>query len=564
MFKKFVLIILLLTYSQVVEAQTNQAQVPTSQPIIRSRVGLKDTSPIKLTMHEAITLALENNRDIEVERVNILRSEFELAAAQGAFDLSLGMKFSYERHNTPVASLLAGGENGNLQTSSLNSSATFTKKLTKEGGDIKLSIENHRATSESLFNPLNPEHRTRIVFEYTQPLFRNRKIDSARHQIKVRSKELALSDIEFRQRVIEVISEVKNAYWDLVFAYRNEEIKRESIELAKTQLQQNERLVKQGIVAPSDIVSAQVEIERRTDEAESALDTLQRAENRLKSLMLQPSQTELWNTMLLPSDQPSVDLSELMSFEDALKIAFQNRPEMEQYYIKSDLNKTNLEYFRDQIKPEVNLIALYGTSGLAGNKRNINDPITMANQPLFDRINQLSKLSGLPIITPTFNNSVAPRLVGGYGQSLTNLFKSQFNNWQIGININFSFGNRTAKAQFGNALARERQLDIQQERTQQNIEVEVRNALQTLSTAHKRVEAASNSYTNAQLQYEAEQRKFEAGFSTNFLILDRQNALSLAHGRKIKALTDYKKAVAELQRTLSTTLSSKNTVVSQE
>lgn len=544
---------------QVVEAQTSQSI--STQPFIKQRVGINVASPIKLTMQEVIRLALENNRDIEVEKLNIRRSEFELAAAQGIFDSTIDIKFSYNRRNTPVTSLLAGGESGNLQTSSLSSETIFTKRLPKEGGDIKLSFENNRFVSESLFNPLNPEYRTGIVFEYTQPLFRNRKIDSARHQIKIRSKQLALSDIEFRQRIIEIISQIKTAYWDLVFAYRNEEIKRESVELAQTQLKQNERLVKQGIVAPSDIISAQVEIERRMDEAETALDDLQRAENKLKSLMLQPNQAQLWNAMLFPVDQPQVNSSEILSLEEALKVAFQNRPEMEQYQVKSELNKVDLEYFQDQTKPEVNLIASYGSTGLAGNKRNIDDPITVANQPLFARLNQLSQLAGLPLITPTSNNSVAPRLIGGYGESLKNLFENQFRSWQIGVNINFSIGNRTAKAQFGNALAKERQLNIEQQRTQQIIEVEVRNVLQTVTSAYRRMEAASSSYTNAQLQYNAEQRKFEAGMSTNFLILDRQNALSSAHGRKVKALTDYNKAITELQRTLSTTLSSTDIVV---
>jgi outer membrane protein len=124
------------------------------------------------------------------------------------------------------------------------------------------------------------------------------------------------------------------------------------------------------------------------------------------------------------------------------------------------------------------------------------------------------------------------------------------------VNINLPLRNRTAQANLGRSLAEGRSIEAQRQKLEQVIEVEVRNALQAVETARKRVEAAKNSRVNAELQYASEQRKFDAGQSTNFFVLDRQNALSAARGRELRALTDYTKAVAELQRALSTTLSS--------
>jgi outer membrane protein len=559
MLRKVTLLILLI--AQVAQGQT-LTQTTSAQPVVSQRIGVNAARPISLTMQEAIALALENNRDIEVERINVQRNQFELAAAKGVFDPTMALNFSYSRNNSPVSSLLAGGENGKLQSSSLSGKTTFSKLLPWQGGDIKFSFENNRLASQNLFNALDPEYRTGINLEYTQPLWRNRGIDSARRQIRIKAKQLDLSDIQFRRRVTEIITQVKNAYWDLVFAYRNEEIKRESVQLAQTQLEYNQRLVEKELLAPSDVISARVEIERRTDEAEAALETVQRAENALKMLMLQPGQTELWNAMLLPVDQPQVDSPQLLPLEDAVKIALQNRPEMEQYQVRADLNKVNVEYYRNQTRPEVNLIAGYGTTGLAGTERTTDNPITAAIDPFFSRINQLLQLAGLPLITTGLNDRVAPKFVGGYGQSLSNLFGNEFRSWQVGVNINFSLGNRTAKAQLGQALAEEGQIDVERQRTQQEIEVEVRNALQAVSSAHRRVEAASNSRIDAQLQYQAEQRKFEAGLSTNFLILDRQNALSSAHGREVKAFTDYNKAKTDLERALSTTTQTSKVVIS--
>ena len=162
----------------------------------------------------------------------------------------------------------------------------------------------------------------------------------------------------------------------------------------------------------------------------------------------------------------------------------------------------------------------------------------------------------LPLPPPAIDGGLDQSLLGGYGQSLQNLLRNEFRAWKVGVNFNLPLRNRTAEAQHGRALAEGRQLDVQRQKMEQQVEVEVRNALQSVDTSRRRVDAAKNSRVNAELQYESEVRKFDAGQSTNFLVLDRQNAMSSARGRELKALTDYTKAVAELQRSISTTLAS--------
>jgi hypothetical protein len=247
-----------------------------------------------------------------------------------------------------------------------------------------------------------------------------------------------------------------------------------------------------------------------------------------------------------------------LPLEDALRLAAQNRPEMEQYRLRGELNKIDSEYLRNQTKPQVDFFVTYGAAGLAGPLRVTENPINASNAILFGRINQLSALAGLPPLPIANTGGTPDSLIGGYGQSLANLFKNDFRSWRFGLNINLPLRNRTAEANLGRSLAESKQIDAQRQKTEQLIEVEVRNALQAVETARKRVDAAKNSRDNAELQYQSEQRKFDAGQSTNFFVLDRQNALSSARGRELRALTDYTKAVAELQRALSTTLSSNN------
>jgi outer membrane protein len=520
------------------------------------RVGVDLSKPVTLTLRDAMLMALENNRDIEVERLNVQMTQSDLLASQGAYDPNLAATLYYDRRLIPATSIFASGKTDNVI-----GTATLSQRLPWNGGTLQATFDNNRATSANPFNTLNPQYTTNLTFTFTQPVWRNRSTDTFRRQVNITKKRLDISDSQFRQRAIEIIAQVQRAYWDLIFARRDHEIKRESVELARTQLEHNHRLVEAGSLAPADIISARVEVERRTDESEAAVDAIQRAENSLKALMLQPSTSELWQSELVPVEQPQIESTAPLPLEDAVKLAFQNRPEMEQYRLRGELNKIDVDFFRNQTKPQVDLFATYGTVGLAGALRTEPNPITVNNELLYLRVNQLSRLAGLPPLPIIGFGSTPDSLIGGYGQSLSTLFRNEFRAWRFGVNINLPIRNRTAEGNLGRSLAEGKQIDVQRQRTEQTIEVEIRNALQAVETAKKRVEAAKNSRSNAELQYQSEQRKFDAGQSTNFFVLDRQNALSAARGRELRALTDYTKAIAELQRAMSTTLSSNNVVV---
>jgi hypothetical protein len=288
------------------------------------------------------------------------------------------------------------------------------------------------------------------------------------------------------------------------------------------------------------------------------VEAIQRAENALKMLLLQPSNSEIWESELVPVEQPQLDATALIPLPDATRLAFQNRPEMEQFRLRGELNQIDVDFYRNQTKPQIDFFTSYGTFGLAGLLRPGANPITQSNDLLIDRVNVLSGIFGLQNLPPTNFDNVNRDLLGGYGTSLSNLFENESRAYRFGVKLNLPLRNRTARANLGRALAEGKQIDVLRQRQMQTIEIEVRNAQQAVETARKRVEAARNSRLNAELQYQSEVRKFEAGQSTNYFVLDRQNALSAARGRELRALVDFTKAAAELQHAMSTTLTSNN------
>lgn len=525
-----------------------------------SRVGVDMDRQRPLSLREALAMALENNKDIEVARANVKIAEFDLKGAHGVYDPRLSSSSYFERSKTPISSFLSGGSNGATISSDYTGTARLEGQTPMFGGSYHLDFSSIRLTTDNQFVPLSPQYPTALTFNYTQPLLRGLRFDNNRRSIEIAKKNLSLTDAQFRQRAIETISSVQRAYWDLVFALRNLQVQREAVRDARTQLEHNHRLVSEGALAPIDVVAAEAQVAGFEQTLFSSLEDVSRSENNLKNLIAENHQSDLWSLSLVPTD--SVDLiPPAISLPEAMKAAIDNRPELQQATVAREINQIDQKYFREQTKPQVDLVGSYGMSGLAGalSSTAIN-PVTSSSIALRDRVNTLSVLAGLdPLpITPT---PFSPDLQGGYGKSLQNLLSNNFTNFRVGVQISLPLRNRTAQAQLGRSLVEGERLATQREQLQQSIQVEVRNALQLVRSAEARLHSAVIQRQASEQQYQSEQRKLDAGQSTVFLVLERQTALTNARGSELRAQTDLNKAIAELQRATGNALTTNSIVV---
>ena len=528
-------------------AQTGQIDAP--------RIGILGEA--KLTVNEVIERVLTGDTELTVSRITKQEAFLGLRAAQGIFDPRLGFTGRQSRVIAPVSSSLGGATNGKLTNKEFLADPSLSGLSPIFGGSYRLDFSNSRQRTDSAFATLNPQFLTTLSLSVNQPLVRGLRYDDNRHRIQVARRNIDLSSEQFRQRLIDIVTRAVQAWWELDFAYRNLDVQKEAVRLVERQDASNRRLVDQGLLAPVDVVQTQTLLATFQQNLYTAQSNLTASENALKALML-PERTDLMWGMALVPERTANTASLSLTLDEAIKQALANRPELKQADIALDMNRLDVKLAREQMKPQVDAFATVAANGLAGKliTQSGANPFSSAFGPIIGQINQLSAVNGLPPV-PAISfggGTVPPIFVGGYGQSLNALGTGHFTTAVAGITFSLPLRNRTATAQAAISAAEGKRLTTQHHQVEMAIEQDVRNSLQFAVSNDARLAAARKALSNAQEQFESEQRQFQAGTSSVFLVLQRQTDLVNARTRSIRAEADAGEATANLDRALARTL----------
>ncbi|HXG83975.1 MAG TPA: TolC family protein, partial [Pyrinomonadaceae bacterium] len=508
------------------------------------RVGVDVSNQLPMTLQEAITLALQNNNDIDSSKIDVQIAEFNLRGAHGVYDPVIASEHYYERRTTPTSSTIAGGANGSVTQSDFSNAFGATGFSPFAGGSYTADFSASRLVTNNQNATLNPQFPSALTLTYAQPLWRGLRFDNNRRNIAIAKKNLSLTDAQFRGRAVEVIAQVEQSYWDLAFSLRNLQVQIDAVKQARLQLESNQRLVSKGALAPIEIVAASTQITTFEQNIYTAQEAVTRAENNLKTLMLPDRTAEIWARAIVPVSPVDLEVPRI-ALEQAVGDAMANRQEIAQLKTNEEINRINERYFRDQTKPQIDLIGSYTGSGLAGTPTVRSGTTGGTTSALTARVNELSALNGLPVLptTTTTTSTIPENLVGGYPQSLSNLATADYPTFRVGVRISLPIGNRTAKANFGRTLVEGERIKNQRAQVEQIIEADVRNTTQSLRSAEARLNSAAASRASAEQLFASEQRQFRAGTTTVFLVLQRQNELVAARGRELQAQTDLNKAI---------------------
>ncbi len=502
------------------------------------RIGVDMTDQRPMTLRETIELALENNRDIEVSRKTSTIAEWDLRGTGGIFQPRLSGQSYYERATTPNVSIFSN--NQKTTQGSIVGNATVQGYVPRFGTVLAGTFNNSRVTTDNPISILSPQYNSSLGFSLTQPLFRGRKFDAGRRTIEIAKRNITLTDTQFRQRSIEVVALVEKAYWDLTFALRNLQVQRDGVRDAKSQLEHNRRLVDEGQLAPIDIVAAETQVANFEQAVYDALNVVNTTENALKNL-ISPNRTDtIWRQALTPVESVEKDIPKA-TLNEAMDLAIGNRSELEINKVQKDINLLDQRLYRDQKKPQIDFTAGYTSAGIGGSQNpsfSPSFPTPCTTAPTSPACAQQQE--NLALLT---------------GSPFRGVFANRYPVLRFGINFNIPlFGDKTASASLGRAKVEAERLDTQREQIEQGIQVEVRNALQSLRTAEARLRSAAIARENTAKQYESEQRKLDEGQSDVYRVLERQTALASARSNELRARTELNKAIAELERATGNSL----------
>jgi outer membrane protein TolC len=540
-----------------------------------NRVGVQSGQTLPLSLNEAIRKALENNNDIEVARAEVRLQETQLRSLLGTYDPIFSVTPTFSRNSST----------GSNASNDFRLNAGFDKFLERGGGRINSFFNNNRSgrnsSNNTAFNQTSAlgasssstTHSSNLGVTYTQPLLRDFRTDNTRRQIKIQRKRLQQSDADFRRQTIGIIARVQNSYWDLVFSLRDQQNRLANLNLARENLRQVEAKISAGVAAP--LARAEVATELANREGDVLLSTQQVSitENNLKTLLLRDPSAPEWTQSLVPTDKP-VFSDEPILIENALKDAMDNRPELSRLRLQTEINAIDINYFKNQTKPRIDLNSTFSLGGLSFGNQTIAAGTTTplfsspSNLLLLQTINEnraalntlLPPANRLPLVdNPNVAvNGLPNYLNGGTFQSLRNLFRTDAPSYSVGVSFEFPLRNRTAQANLAGARIQQEQVQAQTRAQEQTVIAEVRNAVQAAETSRQRVLTARRARESAEIQLAGERKLFEVGRSTTFLLFQRENALTNARNAEIRAETDYNKALSDVQRVTSTTFRSNN------
>lgn len=466
-------------------------------------------APIKLTLQDAVLLALSNNIDIKIERLHPQIAETDVQAEESVFDpaVTAGVYEGSSRRQSEIAAYLAGADEPFQNT--VDTEAGIEKKL-PTGATAQLQFQNNRLSSNSSVQRFNPSWGSDLTLSVTQPLLKDFGRDFNLSRIVIAKNNKNISDIQFRERVIDVITLVKQTYWDLVLAIELLDVAKQSLQLAQELLEINRAKVEAGQLAPIDVVEAEAAVAAREEAVILAEDSIQDLEDRLRDLLDVVGESPWRFETIIPVDRPS-DTEFRFSLKKEVKIALESRPDYLQ--TKTDLENRliNLKMAKNQLRPRVDLVASAGVTGLG---RSIGD--------------DLEELDG------------------------------DYYDLRIGLRLEYPLGNRAAKSQLIRRKLERRELEFKLADLEKSITLEVRGAMRQVETDFKRIKTTRVARRLAEEKLEAEQAKFEVGISTTKDVLDFQVDLAFARSRESGALIDYNKSLIALYQTLGTAIEESN------
>ena len=478
-----------------------------------------------LSLDECIKTALRNNLGLAVEILNPELADASILLARERFLPQFSMQYFKRNTNSPSFSWIDAA--GEVSTEFNNYGAQYQQNL-PTGATLTASLFTYQNETNTRFQTINPRFGSTLQFDLSQPLLRNFGFRVNRREIIIAKNNLAVSNSQLNQALLDTVYSVEEAYWNLVYSIEDLRVKQQSLELAKDLLKKNRREVEVGTLAPIEILSAEAEVATREADILQAEALVNNNDEVLKTIINLDTDGDIRLMTINPVDLPANTRTDI-SLEGALKTAMDNRPDLES--LRWDIKSKDMDfvYAKNQLLPSLSFDASYWSPGISGTLILYQD-----NNPLTD------------IVVGT--------VPGGSSEALKDAMKFRYKNWSASFTLTLPMNTVFTRALYAQSKTSLEQSKLRLQNQEQQIFLEVSNGVRAVQTDYKRIQAYKVARELAEKKLEAEEKKLMVGLTTNYLVLQFQRDLANARSAELRAVIDYNLSIARLNRTMGVDL----------
>lgn len=470
---------------------------------------------VPLSMQQAVDLALEANLGLKAERLSPAISAQDSARARSVF---IPTAFSSVQRNTrdQIPSSFIESTGSVVTSSSIGVSAGIAQALPWYGGNYQINWSGGRSetTATSTFNP---QTSSTLSINFTQPLWRNLKTDSARTGLKTSAAQQQFTDTALLEQIAQTERTTRLSYLALIVAIQNRGVAQQNLDVAIASLKNTRARVEVGVTAPADIVDAEASVASNEEALIVAESAIESRMDQLRQLIFDPTRADYWTVRIQPTDTVRAE-PRTINVDAAVKAALEQRTDLINARKNLEIASINIDLLHNSTLPAVDLKLAYTGSGLAGT--------------------QLVYANTFP---PTVLSSTTRGFGGAVGDSFTNAYPA----WSYGVQVSYPLGNSDTESSLAKARLQKQQGQLQLRDLELAVATQVRDAARQVETNYKRVQASRASLQAQEKRLEAEQKRFDVGTSDTFKLFQVQRDVAAARVADLQAMLSYSQAVIQ-------------------
>jgi outer membrane protein TolC len=474
-------------------------------------------APLRLTVDDAVAMALQNNIDLAAARLDPQISDTRVAAAAGLFKPNVATSAQRNNQLQPPAGLLTPTP---TRTDVISSSVGLNQKLPWFGTSYSVSWDSSHTNSDSFLNSYNPLLRSGLSLQFSQPLFRDLFTDASRTTLAQSRTNRAIADTRLQETVVRTTAAVKSAYWNLVSSRANVDARRASLVLAEELVRVNRAKVDVGQSPPIDLLSAQAEVASNQEQLIVAETSVRQAEDRLRLLIFDAARRDVWATGIEPVDSPPIGTAPV-DVEAAVTRALRERADLARARRDVENAVTSVRLTGNQRLPDVRLNGSYQTNGLGGT--------------------EVLRTGGFP------GTIVGPGQVVSFGTILDQVFRSDYPTWAVGVSVSYPIGQSVDQANQARSRLEAQQAEQRVRGAEGRAIQQVRDAAWKVEMNARRIETVRAVRELAEQRRDVEQKRFDVGMSTSFLVIQAQRDLAQARQNELAAVLAYDLSLVDLE-----------------